>query len=452
LNGQGNKKFGALLVTLTLVFGLLAGCSSSKDNAASTAPGASAAPAASESAGKKVTLHMIESLTSPARTATLKEMIAQFQKENANITVDLISPPFDQADQKITTMLAANQDLDVMEARDLNVGELVNNGYIEPLNAYVDKWKDYATVSGTAKSVGSVGDKLYFIANAMYQRQMFYRKDWFDAKGIKPPTTWQELYEAGKKLTDPAQNRYGFSFRGASGSNGTSDAMILTYNADKDNLQDSMFLKDGSTIYSSPEAKQAMELYVKLYKEASPPDSINWGFAEQVQAFTSGVTAILLQDPDAIQGIQEKMKPETWATAPNLIGPSGKALVSTGAAGWSMVAHSKNKPEAWKLIEFLSSPEQNLKLAKSTGVIALHTTASSDPFFQAGPYKTLLDMTAKADVFVNYKGAFEYPGNGQWNKITMDANQALLLGKATLDDTLKNWDAFWKDQKTKVKK
>jgi multiple sugar transport system substrate-binding protein len=58
-------------------------------------------------------------------------------------------------------------------------------------------------------------------------------------------------------------------------------------------------------------------------------------------------------------------------------------------------------------------------------------------------------MTAKADVFVNYKGPFEYPGTGQWGKITMDANQALLLGKATVDDTLKGWDAFWKDQKTK---
>jgi multiple sugar transport system substrate-binding protein len=451
MSRQSNKKMGAILVTLTLFLGVLAGCSSSKDSSGADTS-SSAAPAESASSGKKVTLHMIESLTSPARTETLKAMIAQFQQENTNITVDLISPPFDQADNKITTMLAANQELDVMEARDLNVGELVNNGYIEPLNSYTDNWKDYATVSDTAKSVGSVGDKLYFVANAMYQRQMFYRKDWFDAKGLQPPTTWQELYETAKKLTDPAQNRYGFSFRGGSGSNGTSDAMILTYNADNVDLQDSQFLKDGKSIYSSPEAKQAMELYTKIYKEASPPDSINWGFAEQVQAFTSGVTAILLQDPDAIQGIQEKMKPETWATAPNLLGPSGKALVSTGAAGWAMVANSKNKPEAWKLIEFLSSPEQNLKLAKSTGVIALHTTASADPFFQAGPYKTLLDMTAKADVFVNYKGPFQYPGTGQWNKITMEANQALLFNKAKLDDTLKSWDAFWMDQKTKLKK
>jgi multiple sugar transport system substrate-binding protein len=446
MNRTSNKKFASILISLTMVVGILAGCASKKDDSAVS----SSAPAGDS--GKKVTLHMIESLTSPARTETLKAIIADFQKVNPNITVDLISPPFDQADNKITTMLAANQDLDVMEARDLNVGELVNNDYIEPLDTYTANWKDFATVSGTAKAVGTVNGKLYFLANAMYQRQLFYRKDWFDAKGLQPPTTWQEIYEIGKKLTDPSQNHYGFSFRGGPGASGTSDAMILSYNADNVNLDDSQFLKDGKTIYSSPEAKQAMELYLKIYKEASPPDSVNWGFAEQVQAFTSGVTAMLLQDPDAIQGIQEKMKAETWATAPMVTGPSGKALVSTGAAGWAMVHNSKNKPEAWKLIEFLSNPEQNLKLAKSTGVIALHTTASSDPFFQTGPYKTLLDMTAKADVFVNYKGAFEYPGTGQWGKIVMEANQALLFNKAKLDDTLKNWDAFWIDQKAQLKK
>jgi multiple sugar transport system substrate-binding protein len=439
MNKPSKKRFGAMLVTFTLVLGVLAGCTSSKDKTDDT------------SSGKKVTLHMIESLTSPARTDTLKAMIADFQTANPNITVELISPPFDQADSKITTMLAAKQDLDVIEARDLNLGELINNGYLESLNTYTANWKDYATVSGTAKAVGSLDGNLYFLANALYQRQMFYRKDWFDAAGLKAPTTYQEMYESGKKLTDPDKNRYGFSFRGGAGSNGTSDALILTYNEANDNIEDPNFLKDGKTVFSTPEAKAAMELYVKIYKEASPKDSINWGFAEQVQAFTSGVTAILLQDPDAIQGIKEKMAPESWATAPVPVGPTGKALVSTGAAGWAMVKNSKNKPETWKLIEFLSSPEQNLKLAKSTGVIALHTTASSDPFFQSGPYRTLLDMTAKPEVFVNYK-LVPYPGAGDWGIKVMEANQAILLGKATIDDTLKGWDAFWMDQKAQQKK
>lgn len=424
---QSLKKIGMTVIAAALVLGLLAGCSGS-------------------GSGGKVKLRMIESLTSPARTDTLKAILADFEKDNPGITVELISPPFDQADSKIMTMLGAKENLDVLEARDLNVAELVNNKYLEPLDDYAAKWQDYATVSGTAKAVGSIDDKLYFLANALYQRQMFYRKDWFDAAGIPVPKTYQEMYEAGKKLTDPANNRYGFSFRGGPGSNSTSDALVLNYNEGKANVQDPMFTNDGKTIFSTPEAKAAMELYVKIYQETSPKDSINWGFAEQVQAFTSGVTAILLQDPDVIQTVTDSMDANTWATAPIPTGPTGKALVSTGAAGWAMVSNSKHKEEAWKLLEFLSSPEQNTRLAKSTGVIPLHTTATEDPFFQSGPYKTLLDMTADPGTFVNYK-TVSYPGSSEWNKMVMDNNQAILLGKATIDDTLKSWDQFWTEQK-----
>ncbi|WP_136605417.1 ABC transporter substrate-binding protein [Paenibacillus dokdonensis] len=421
-----------LLLSAVLTVGLIAGCGGKQ-------------------ASDKVTIRMIESLTSPKRTELIQAMLDKFQEDNPNIKVELISPPFDQADNKIRTMLGSKEEIDILEVRDLNVAEFVNNGYIEPLDAYTDKWSDFATVSAVSKSVGTVGGKMYFLPNGLYQRQMFYRADWFKEKGLNPPTTWEELYETAKKLTDPSKNRFGFSFRGGAGSNGTTDSMILAYNGDKVNLEDSMFTKDGATIYSTPEAKAAMELYLKLYKDASPPDSINWGFQEQVQAFTSGVTAILLQDPDVIQSLQEKMEEGTWATAPLQTGPTGKALFAAGGAGWGMSSKSKHKEEAWKLIEYLSSPEVNTKFSKDYGLIPLHTTATEDEFFKTGPYKTLIDMSDKPDTFVNYKPAFEYPGNGQWGQVAMETGQALLLNKATLDETLKKWDSYWVEQKANLK-
>ncbi|GIP26532.1 sugar ABC transporter substrate-binding protein [Paenibacillus sp. J23TS9] len=421
-----------LLLSAVLTVGLIAGCGGKQES-------------------DKVTIRMIESLTSPKRTELIQAMLDKFQEDNPKIKVELISPPFDQADNKIRTMLGSKEEIDILEVRDLNVAEFVNNGYIEPLNAYTDKWSDFATVSAVSKSVGTVGGKLYFLPNGLYQRQMFYRADWFKELGLNPPTTWEELYETAKKLTDPSKNRFGFSFRGGAGSNGTTDSMILAYNGDKVNLEDSMFTKDGATIYSTPEAKAAMELYLKLYKDASPPDSINWGFQEQVQAFTSGVTGILLQDPDVIQSLQEKMEEGTWATAPLQTGPTGKALFAAGGAGWGMSSKSKHKEEAWKLIEYLSSPEVNTKFSKDYGLIPLHTTATEDEYFKTGPYKTLIDMSDKPDTFVNYKPAFEYPGNGQWGQVAMETGQALLLNKATLDETLKKWDSYWTEQKASLK-
>ncbi|MEK3731760.1 MULTISPECIES: sugar ABC transporter substrate-binding protein [Paenibacillus] len=437
--GKDVKKWVMTALAIVCMVSLIAACGGKdqEQNAGSGSNGDSGG------GGERITLRIIESLTSPARTSILQASIDKFMADHPNITVELISPPFDQADNKIRTMLVAEQELDILEVRDLNVAEFVNNGYVTPLGEYTAQWSDFATMTSTAQSVATVGDELYFIPNGLYQRQMFYRADWLEEAGIKVPESYEELVNAAIAITDPAKNRYGFSFRGGPGANSVPDTMIQTYNADNIDIEDSMFLKDGGTIYSSPEALEALELYVKLYKEASPPDSVTWGFQEQVQAFTSGVTAFILQDPDVIQVLTENMDEGTWATAPMPTGPSGKALISAGGAGWGITSYSKNKEAAWKLIEYLSSPEENITLSKSHGTIPIHTSAAEDEFFQAGPYKTLLDMTDKPDTFINFKPPFQYAANGQWGTVSMESGQAMLLGQVSIEDTLKQWDEYW---------
>lgn len=440
-----------------MLLGAVTGCTTSSSTDANSSGGDKSASSTTgaksdASAAKQVTLHMIESLTSPDRTKILQDQISQFEKENPNIKVELISPPFDQADNKIRTMLAAKQDLDILEARDITIAEFTNNNYLEPLDSYTSSWDEIKTVTDTAKSVGSMNGKLYFIANAMYRRQVFYRKDWFDAKGLTPPTTWQELYEDAKKLTDPSQNRYGFSFRGGAGAAANVDRMIYDFNVNNADFANSPFTKDGKSLYSTPETKQAMDLYKKIYKETSPPDSVNWGFQDQVQAFTAGVTGILLQDPDAIKALQDKMDPKTLGTAAMVVGPTGKGLELTGAAGWGITSYSQHKQEAWKLIAFLSGSKQNTEFAKQFSTIPIHTSAASDAYFQTGPFKTLLDMTADSAKYLNYTPPIKYPGYGSWDGAMMKAQQAYLLDKMSEDDMLKEWDKFWMDQQAALKK
>lgn len=55
--------------------------------------------------GEAVTITLVESLTSPERTAVLREIADKYQAEHSNITIDIISPPLENADAKITQML-----------------------------------------------------------------------------------------------------------------------------------------------------------------------------------------------------------------------------------------------------------------------------------------------------------------------------------------------------------
>ncbi|MCM2532799.1 hypothetical protein NDK43_10885 [Neobacillus pocheonensis] len=102
------KKGFLFFVSVMVCLGIIAGCSSSTSEKTGGTDG-------------KVTLRMVESLTSPTRTKLLREMLNKFEAANPTIKVDLISPPLQSADEKITQMLMAKQDIDVLEVREQTV-------------------------------------------------------------------------------------------------------------------------------------------------------------------------------------------------------------------------------------------------------------------------------------------------------------------------------------------
>jgi multiple sugar transport system substrate-binding protein len=430
----------ASLVSIPVMASMLAACGGN---------GGSEGGASGESSGQpKVKLTMIESLSSPKRTEFLKQAIGEFEAQNPGITVELITPPLESADSKINQMFSAKQTLDVVEVRDVTVKQFVNNGYLEKLDSYAANWPDFSTLTASALTMAKdIDNTVYYIPYGIYQRQLFYRKDLFDAKGLSVPKTWEELYEVGKKLTDPAQNKYGYSFRGGSGAEQYITQIVQDYNGANVNPSDSVFNKDGSNIFSTPGAVEALELYKKIYKEISPPDSANWAFSEQVQGFTSGTTAMLIQDPDTIETVASSLEEGQWATAPLPTGPEGVSHFVLGSAGWGMTSYSEHKEEAWKLISFLSSPEQNLKFAKTSGVIPIHTTASEDEFFKTGAYAPYIQMAQEPDKYVGVKPFTNYKGYALYKQNGIEKGQAFIFGKISAQDLAKEFSDFWNKEK-----
>ncbi|MBS4194324.1 ABC transporter substrate-binding protein [Lederbergia citri] len=431
------KKLSVIMATFVLVLGLLAGCNSNESNSSG-----------GKDKEKQVTIKMIESITSPARTKLLKDMLAKFEEENPGIKVELISPPLQSADQKITQMLQAKEDIDVLEVRDYTLKQFTSNNYTEDLTPYTDKWEHWSTVNDNAKrNAMYVDDTVYYIPYGLYQKTLFYRKDWFEEAGIEVPKTWDELYEAGKKLTDPSKNRFGYSFRGGAGTSDYVEFMTWAYVADKIQPDDGYFTTDGKSMFSTPEAKEALNMFVKLYKDISPPDSISWSYPEMVQGFTSGVTAMLIQDPEVIVAADESMEEGTWDTAPLPLGPTGLAQQTAGAAGWGITSFSKHKEEAWKLVEFLSNPEENLYFAKNNSLIPIHTTAADDPFFNEGYFKSYITMNSETDKYRAVDRPLDYKGWGEYKGQSDKDIQSFLLGKTSVDDFLNKWSKYWDEEK-----
>ena len=58
-----------------------------------------------------VELNFIETLPSPSRTALIQSMIDEFEAQNPDIKINLISPPYEQAENKMTMMICKLVDI-----------------------------------------------------------------------------------------------------------------------------------------------------------------------------------------------------------------------------------------------------------------------------------------------------------------------------------------------------
>ncbi len=353
--------------------------------------------------GGEVTLQMVESLTNPTRTELLKTMLADFEEANPGIKVQLVSPPTEQADQKIQQMLQSGSGVDVLEVRDLTVGPFSNNGWLYDMAGDLESWDGYENLTDQAKSftIDSEG-KGYFVPYGFYGLSLFYRTDLVKEAGFDgAPKTWDELVEQATAIQDPAQNRYGYAFRGGANSIGQVMSILEAYNADNLDAENAYKVTSGDSIFSTPESQTAIDKYIELFKTGSPESSVAWGYAEMVQAFTNGSTAFLLQDPEVIGVVNDSsLTEDQWSVAPNLVGPTGKAAWPMATAGWGVAEASEHKEEAVKLVEWLSG-DASTTFAKENSLVPILAEAADDEFFKTGPWAAYVEMTSAPDTYLS---------------------------------------------------
>jgi ABC-type sugar transport system, periplasmic component len=403
--------------------------------------------AQSSQQAKVVQLNFIEMLTSPARTAFLNQVIANFEAENPNIKVNLISPPYEQAENKMTLMLNAKQPLDIIESRDGTIKQFVNNGQVADLEPYLKNWSakdDFLPMSSYAARV--IDGKAYIIPQLFFVKGLFVRTDILKKAGIAIPTTVQQLYDASVALSDPAKNQYGYVIRGKSNAWKVSQDQLCLANLQ--NIDPNNFYKttDGKFVYDTPEGKAGLQRYVDLFKKAVSPDGVNWGFAEQINAFVSGAGAFLIQDPDAIAMIDKQLGRDSYTVVPVPVGEkSGKAYQDFAFNGLSITSYSQHKDEAWKFLTYLISPKNNSEFCKSYGALPVFSSSfQSDPYFSTGVFKAWHTMFTHPDTykFVNYP--ITSPKFSAWGPYQEQYMQRLLLGQSSIDDTIAKWSSYWK--------
>ena len=382
------------------------------------------------------TLKLVEVITSPERTETLKGIVSKFEAANPGTKVEIISLPWSEAFQKFATMVSAGDVPDVMEMPDTWLSLYANNGMLESLEPYLAKWEHTAGLSERTLELGrDVKDTAYMLPYGFYLRAMFYNKKLLEQAGVKePPKTLDEFADASKKVA-ALPGKSGYCLRGGPG--GLNGWVMFGASMAGSN---EFFTKDGTSTFDSPGWVKGLTYVVDLYKNGyAPKDSVNWGFNEIVAGFYSGTCAFLDQDPDALIAIAQRMKPEDFGVMTMPKGPDGKTFPTIGFAGWSMMSKSENKDLSWKLIETLEGPEGNIEWNKKTGALPVHKSAEKDPFYASEQFKgwfdELADKNAVPTTMPTYLEEFAFFKDS----LVIKTSQEALLGDITPEDLAKQW-------------
>jgi multiple sugar transport system substrate-binding protein len=393
----------------------------------------------------KVEINFIEAYTNPNRKILLKEIISDFEKLNPNIKINLISPPYEQATQKIVLMLNTKQPLDIVEVKADTIGLYVGNNWLLNLEDYLAAWPDSKTLlPATWQLARTVDNTAYVIPSSVYSRTLYYRTDVLKELGVDSiPKSIQELFEVCKEITDPSKDQYGFCFRGRNQQIDNIHYLVLPFLDDLDTKN--LYRKtDGTVIWGDPRILEALKLYVRLFRETSPKDSINWGFTEQINAFGAGITPLILQDADFIGACDETIGREKFMMAPTPVGPYGKVYTILYFPSLGIASNSKHKEEAWEFIKYFLSSEVNAYYAKNNSLLPIHSVAfKEDPYFSSGIFTPWAYMMEHPEIYVLGQPPVVSPKYAEWMQVSNNDLQSLLLGNMTVEKLMDKWAEYW---------
>jgi multiple sugar transport system substrate-binding protein len=382
------------------------------------------------------TLKLVEVITSPERTETLRGIVKTFEDANPGVKVEITSLPWGQAFEKFATMVSAGDTPDVVEMPDRWQSLYANNGMLESLEPYLEKWEHTKELNDRALEMGRyVKNTAYALPYGFYLRAMFYNKKLFKEAGVAaPPKTLDEFMEASKKIS-ALPGKYGYCLRGGPG--GLNGWMMFGATMNGDNA---FFKPDGTSTAADPNWVKGYTFLADIYKNGyAPKDSVNWGFNEIVSGFYSGTCAMLDQDPDALIAIAERMNKDDYDVVPMPKGPAGKAFPTLGYGSWSMFSTAKDKDLAWKLIATLAGPEGNIAWNKRIGALPIYKTAEKDPFYADLKFKGWFDELADKDIVPTVMPTYLEEFAFFADSIAVKTTQQLLLGQLTPEDMAMQW-------------
>lgn len=331
------------------------------------------------------------------------------------------------------------------------------NKWVEPLDSYLadskltdPAWFKFDDIIPAWRAADSVDGKLYGVPYDGEVTVQVYRKDLYEAKGLKPADDLTAFVANAAALHDPNNRVWGTALRGVAGAGQN----VYIYSSIFREFGGDWF-KGGKLTVNGPEAEAALAWYVDVMKKYAPTAAQNWNWPDIADAFSQGTVASYIDAHSSASVINNPEKSKiigkiAYARWPK--GPSGKRVSSIWNWGFPINAAlpEKRKKATWLFIQWAASAETQARTAHRFAGPAKRSGVNRTSIWQDPDYVKLMNgfgdnfvetalQTLQNDTDVDWR-----PRVPQWPAVgdtVATAIQSALAGQSSIKAALDNAQA-----------
>ena len=355
-----------------------------------------------------------------------KTLLQMFHARQSRVRVNYQEQPpntSDQHDKYVSILAAKDPSIDVFALDIPFVPEFASAQWLTPLDGLFDKAElSRSFFSGPLKGA-NYGSKLWAVPWFNNAAVLFYRKDLFDAAGVKPPATYDELVRAVTKLKAPEMEA-GFTWQGSQYEGCAVDFFEYLWGYGGE-----FFSDKGEVVVDRPPGLKALQFMVDIihtYK-ITPIAVTTWKETEARNVFIQGKAVCergWIGDYTIANSAGSKIIGKVGITPlPAAVGRRGQSVLGT----WNLAISkfSKHQKEAAEFIKFMTSAEaMKVNYQKAGRIPPRHAVFDDADIRKQYPY-----IDALKPVFEQARPRPVRPDYGQISAEAIQPNLAAALAR-----------------------
>ncbi len=333
----------------------------------------------------------------PAPKQAFEKLVADFEKENPDVDVELNIFDHEAYKTAIRNFLQADPPDVVTWFAGNRMKFFVDQGLFEDVS---DVWQDnnlYNDMASTSSAL-NVGGKQYGVPYAYYQWGVYYRKDIFAKYGLGEPRTWADFMNICATLKQNGVTPVTIGTKYLWTAAGWFDFLNLRVNG----MDFHMELMDGKASYEDPRLDRVFEIWGDMARKGYFLENhATFSWQEAQAPMINGEAAMYLIGNFIVPSLADAgVADQTGYFQFPVINADVRTYEEAPTDTLHIPAKAKNKADAKRFLAFVARADVNNEVATSIGNLPPNSKAPepSDRFLKIG-FKVLSESAGLAQFY-----------------------------------------------------